>query len=153
ERKTVRRSGESSLPSGKETRRFFGGFGGSSLSLADRARDLRDWQSAARYYRQALEEQPDHPAIWVQYGHALKESGNRLEAENAYRKSIELDGDVADTHLQLGHVLKIQGRRIEASAAYLRALVLDPALDHASFELRNLGWTTGRIRLALRCEG
>ena len=75
-----------------------------------------------------------------------------LEAENAYLKSIELDPNVADTHLQLGHALKIQGRKIEASAAYLRALVLDPALDHASLELRTLGWTSGRIRLALRAE-
>jgi len=156
ERKIVRSSAESSLSSVKETRpvketrRFFGGFGGNSLSLADGARDLRDWQSAARYYRQALKEKPDHPAIWVQYGHALKESGNRLEAENAYRKSIELDGDVADTHLQLGHVLKIQGRGSEASTAYLRALVLDPQLDDAAFELKRLGWTRGRIELALR---
>jgi tetratricopeptide (TPR) repeat protein len=75
-----------------------------------------------------------------------------LEAENAYRKSLELDATIADTHLQLGHVLKIQGRGIEASAAYLRALALDPALDHASFELRGLGWTRGRIQLALRRE-
>jgi tetratricopeptide (TPR) repeat protein len=108
--------------------------------------------SAAQYYRKALDQEPNNPPIWVQYGHALKESGNLGEAENAYRKSLELDADVADTHLQLGHVLKIQGRRIEASAAYLRALVLDPALDHASIELRSLGWTTGRIRLALRAE-
>ena len=122
------------------------------ISLADRARDRRDWVSAARHYRTALDREPDNPPIWVQYGHALKESGNVLEAENAYRKSIELDSNVADTHLQLGHALKIQGRKIEASAAYLRALVLDPALDHASLELRTLGWTSGRIRLALRAE-
>jgi glycosyltransferase involved in cell wall biosynthesis len=122
------------------------------ISRADRARDSRDWVSAARYYRKALDQKPENPPIWVQYGHALKESGDLEKAENAYRKSLELDADVADTHLQLGHVLKIQGRKIEARAAYLRALALDPALDHASFELRNLGWTTGRIRLALRAE-
>jgi tetratricopeptide (TPR) repeat protein len=122
------------------------------ISRADRARDARDWMSAARYYREALDHRPDNPAIWVQYGHALKESGNVAEAENAYRKSLELDAGVADTHLQLGHALKIQGRRIEAGTAYLRALALDPALDHASFELRALGWTRGRIQLALRRE-
>jgi tetratricopeptide (TPR) repeat protein len=105
--------------------------------------------SAAEYYRKALDHKPDNPPIWVQYGHALKESGNLGEAEDAYRKSLELDADVADTHLQLGHVLKIQGRKIEARAAYLRALALDPELDHASFELRGLGWTKGRIELAL----
>jgi glycosyltransferase involved in cell wall biosynthesis len=122
------------------------------LSRADRARDSRDWVVAARYYRKALDQKSDNPPIWVQYGHALKESGNLPEAENAYRKSLELDPDVADTHLQLGHVLKIQGRKIEASAAYLRALALDPELDHASVELKNLGWTRGRIQLALRRE-
>jgi len=122
------------------------------LSRADRARDSRDWVSATRYYREALHLQPDNPPIWVQYGHALKESGNFPEAEKAYRNSLELAADVADTHLQLGHALKIQGRKIEASVAYLRALALDPALDHASFELKGLGWTSGRIQLTLRRE-
>jgi glycosyltransferase involved in cell wall biosynthesis len=128
------------------------GLGSSLISRGDRARDSRDWVSAARYYRKALDQKPDNPPIWVQYGHALKESGNIGAAENAYRKSLELDAGVADTHLQLGHALKIQGRKIEASAAYLRALVLDPALDHAALELKGLGWTRGRIQLALRRE-
>jgi tetratricopeptide (TPR) repeat protein len=123
-----------------------------SISRADRARDARDWATAARYYRKALDHNPDNPPIWVQYGHALKESGSLAEAENAYRKSLELDADVADTHLQLGHALKIQGRKIEASLAYLRALALDPELGHASAELKALGWTRGRIHLALRRE-
>ena len=122
------------------------------VSRADRARDSRDWVSATRFYQKALDQNPDNAPIWVQYGHALKESGKLQEAEAAYRRSLELDPDVADTHLQLGHVLKIQGRKIEASTAYFRALVLDPGMDHASFELRNLGWTRGRIQFALRRE-
>ena len=126
--------------------------GKASIARADRARDVRDWPTAARYYRKALDQNPNNPSIWVQYGHALKESGNLPEAENAYRKSLELDGAVADTHLQLGHALKIRGRKIEASAAYLHALALDPALEDAAAELKALGWTRGRIRLALRRE-
>jgi tetratricopeptide (TPR) repeat protein len=122
------------------------------LSRADRARDLRDWMTAARYYREALDRRPDDPVIWVQYGHALKESGHLPDAESAYRTALELDGEIADTHLQLGHALKIQGRKIEASVAYLRALALDPALDHAARELQGLGWTPGRIQLTLRRE-
>ena len=82
----------------------------------------------------------------------MKESGNLSEAENAYRKSLELDRDVADTHLQLGHALKLQHRNIEAGVAYFRALALDPALEHAAIELRALGWSRGRIELALRRE-
>jgi len=129
---------------------FVPGSGAWFISRADRARDSRDWVSAAQYYRRALDHKPDNPPIWVQYGHALKEAGDLQEAESAYRKSLELDTDVADSHLQLGHVLKIQGRRIEASAAYLCALALDPTLDHATLELKALGWTRGRIQLALR---
>jgi glycosyltransferase involved in cell wall biosynthesis len=121
-----------------------------SMARADRARDARDWPAAARYYRKALDQNPNNPPIWVQYGHALKESGNLSDAENAYRKSLELDGGVADTHLQLGHALKIQGRKIEASVAYLRALAVDPALEDAAAELKALGWTRGRIQLKLR---
>ena len=131
---------------------FIPGTGSWLVSRADRARDTRDWLSAAQYYQKALDQKPDNPPIWVQYGHALKESGNLAEAEKAYRKSLEFGAGVADTHLQLGHVLKIQGRKIEASAAYLRALVLDPALEHATLELKGLGWTNGRIELALRRE-
>jgi glycosyltransferase involved in cell wall biosynthesis len=128
--------------------------------LGDRARDARDWSSASRHYREALDQNSNNPAIWVQYGHALKESGQVAEAESAYRKSLELAPHVADTHLQLGHVLKIEGRKDEAVTSYLRALALDPTLHHASLELLGLGWTMAcinewtmaRISRALRRE-
>jgi tetratricopeptide (TPR) repeat protein len=115
--------------------------GKSPIFLADRARDKRQWERACRYYHEALSRNPDKPAIWVQYGHALKESGNLVEAESAYRKSLALDPSVADTHLQLGHALKIQGKKDEAAAAYLHALALDPTLPYASLELLGLGWS------------
>lgn len=122
------------------------------ISRADRARDSRDWVAAVEFYREALAESPDKAAIWVQYGHALKESGSLSQAESAYRRALDLDAGTADTYLQLGHALKIQGKKIEASAAYFRALLLDPGLEDASLELRGLGWTRGRIRLALQRE-
>jgi tetratricopeptide (TPR) repeat protein len=131
---------------------FISGSASWFISRADRARDSRNWASAAQYYQRALDQDANNPPIWVQYGHALKESGHLNEAEAAYRKSLEFDAENADTHLQLGHVLKIQDRKIEASAAYLRALVHDPELEHATLELKRLGWTTGRIQLALRSE-
>src|SRR5437867_9090845 len=39
--------------------------------------------------------------IWVQYGHALKESGRPREAEAAYRTAIAYDPVNADARLQL----------------------------------------------------
>jgi Tfp pilus assembly protein PilF len=109
--------------------------------VPERRASLSQTEHATHYYREALDRNPSNPPIWVQYGHALKESGHVSEAESAYRQALELAADAADTHLQLGHALKIQGRKDEAAASYLRALALDPKLPHASAELRALGWT------------
>jgi Flp pilus assembly protein TadD len=111
-----------------------------ALTRADRARDVGDWAQAARQYRDALAQHPGNPAIWVQYGHALKEGGNPAEAERAYRRALELDGQSADTHLQLGHVLKLQGRKEDAAAAYFRALALEQSVPPAAHELLALCW-------------
>src|ERR1700732_4901223 len=92
---------------------------------ADRPGAERAGQCAAGLYRIALERTPNRPPIWIQYGHALKESGRPAEAENAYRTAIPYDPTDADAHLQLGHALKLQGKRGEAVAAYRQAWVLD----------------------------
>jgi len=110
----------------------------SRITLADRARDLRHWEVAARYYRAALDLNPANTPIWVQYGHALKEQGLLDPAEEAYRRSLALDETVSDTHLQLGHVLKLQGRHYEAAEAYLTAYRLDPSCPFATAELQTL---------------
>src|SRR5579875_1784292 len=112
----------------------------SPVVLADRARDAGEWALAARHYREALARNPGQPAIWVQYGHALKEAGNLQEAEEAYKKSIALADRVADTHLQLGHLLKMRGRRDEAawrlhSPAFLNCIASVGAFAHEQARL------------------
>jgi tetratricopeptide (TPR) repeat protein len=126
--------------------------GGPQASRADRARDAGEWELAAGYYSEALQAMPAAFAIWVQYGHALKESGHVGAAEMAYRRSLSLSPDTADTHLHLGHVLKLQGRMDEATAAYLRSAVLDPAVCHPRDELIGLGWTRERIERTVRAS-
>jgi hypothetical protein len=122
------------------------------ISLADRARDAGQWELAVRLYRKALDRNPYNPPIWVQYGHALKESGelrdpDRLaEAELAYRRALSLDPGVADTYLQRGHVLKLQGKTEGAQAAYLHAFALDPSIPFAPVELSGLGWSEAELR-------
>ena len=122
----------------------------SGIARADRARNAGQWPLAARYYRQALSEEPELPAIWVQYGHVLKQLGDVAAAVAAYRESLRRDPEHADTHLQLGHALVLQGQVEAAEAAYLRAAALDPQLDLAIAALEALGWTRARIDEALR---
>ena len=120
-------------------------------TLADRARDAGQWERAAQLYRKALNRNPRNRPIWVQYGHALKESGELrdpdklAQAELAYRRALSLDPSAADPHLHLGHVLKLQGKSNEAEACYLRALVLDPSMPYPLHELGGLGWSEAQM--------
>jgi tetratricopeptide (TPR) repeat protein len=89
----------------------------------------------------------------VQYGHALKESGEPARAETAYRTAIAHDPHCADTQVQLGHVLKLLGRHKEAEAAYLRAFAIDRGLADPLSELRGLGWSeTDLLELRRQAE-
>jgi glycosyltransferase involved in cell wall biosynthesis len=120
-----------------------------AIRRARRARDAGDWTLAALCYRRVLEREPTRAAIWVQYGHALKECGNFSAAEAAYRRAIALAPDIADTYLQLGHLAKIQGSIGGAVSAYLRALKTDRRFGPALAELTALGWSAERIERAL----
>lgn len=96
------------------------------IDRGDAARDRRDWEVAASEYQRALLMAPRQPAIWVQFGHALKESGRLGDAIDAYRKAIALAPEDFDAHLQLGHALKLKGDPHGAIAAYSRSVELNP---------------------------
>lgn len=110
-----------------------------SLAVAgDRARDRRVWKTAARHYRASLALDPDRTDLWVQLGHACKESGDLAGAADAYRHAIEREPGAADTHLQLGHLFKLEQRWSDAAAAYITALKLDLSLVDPARELREM---------------
>ena len=111
---------------------------GRLLRLGDEARDRRNWPEAREAYAQALQRHPLMDHIWVQYGHALKETRDIQAAEAAYRRALDIAPAIADTHLQLGHLLKIAGRLEEAASAYCKSLELDPGLEDARNELKFL---------------
>jgi tetratricopeptide (TPR) repeat protein len=110
----------------------------SGFEKADLAFYSRQWRLAAAYYRQGLAEEPRAPAIWVQYGHALRLCGEVEEAERAYREALHREPDNANTHIQLGHVLALQGRAAAAAEAYRQALTLDEHAEEAAAGLRSL---------------
>lgn len=128
---------------------FNGGRKKGSAKLLERASDAmraRDWPEAALLYAEGLVTHPNDVGAWVQYGHALKEAGDRRQAEEAYRRALALDPSLPDTHLQLGHVLKLQGRLDQAAESYAQALSMAPLFAHAARELSLLGWSPSRIQ-------
>lgn len=100
-------------------------------NLADEARDRKDWILARHLYAEQLGFAPAKAHLWVQYGHALKESGAPRLAECAYRQAIALAPRVSDSYLQLGHLLKVSGALNAAAAAYTAATTLDQKSDAA----------------------
>lgn len=109
-----------------------------AVARADKCRDSRDWEGARKAYAEALDLDPKMQPIWVQLGHAAKESGDHLAADEAYRKAIELRPEDPDAHLQLGHLLKIRGLMAPAMQAYGEALRLNPMLMDARSEIEGL---------------
>ena len=90
---------------------------------AERAMALmsqKQWPEAARIFRKLLVVAHD-PAIWMQYGHALKETGFYEAAAEAYQKAGFGAGANQDFYLQLGHLYKIVGDFDRANASYIRA--------------------------------
>jgi tetratricopeptide (TPR) repeat protein len=115
------------------------------VALGDAKRNERDWPKAAGYYQRALDFNPSNQPIWIQYGHALKESGRLREAEAAYRRAVEINPRDAEARLQLGHSIKVQGNLKAAVDCYLEGYRLDSSNMSIVKELRHLGWTRSAL--------
>lgn len=108
------------------------------IARGDAANRNKNWPVAADCYARALKKAPSLAPIWVQYGHALKELGDRSLAEIAYHRALALEPYNWDTHLQLGHLMKMMGRTASARSAYRRSIELAPSQPAAKNELATL---------------
>lgn len=108
---------------------------------AIRAAKAGDWAGATRKYGGLVSISPGHAPYWVQYGHALKETGRLRDAAQAYATALKLDPVKADAHLQVGHALKLLERRADAEQAYRQAFQLAPSDVSTRRELEWMGKT------------
>lgn len=90
-------------------------------SVGDGYRDAREWDKASSAYRLHLDAHPNDAAIWVQYGHMLKESGRKEEAESAYNTAVQIKPEDPDAWIHLAHLLKGMGKYVGAYAAFVNA--------------------------------
>lgn len=95
---------------------------------ADEARDRQQWELAARLYREWLVLDPDNAAIWIQYGHSLKEAGQIEAARSAYDMAVKADPKSAVGYFFLGHALQLLDHVQEAGEAFRTSIALDPRL-------------------------
>ena len=103
----------------------------SFVQKGDKERDAQNWAEAADAYQRAVDQNPALWHIWVQLGHALKESGSISAATVAYKNAVRIRQDDADAHYQLAVGLQMQGRYIEAVKSVETAVALKPNLTAA----------------------
>jgi len=108
------------------------------IAMGDRFRGRRDWLKSAHHYQQALRLDPDMRPIWVQLGHALKESGSLDEALHAYRQASRLPGADGDAPFHLGLLAKRMGHFSTFTAALVQAIRENPDNPRAHQELRQI---------------
>lgn len=78
---------------------------------ADAARDVDEWEGAARAYAKALASAPQLSHVWVQYGHMLREAGRREEARDAYERAVTLEPLVREPYELLIRLARAAGDR------------------------------------------
>jgi glycosyltransferase involved in cell wall biosynthesis len=103
--------------------------GSEALPRGDAAREAGDWSRAADAYGEHIKAFPDDGPIWLQYGHALKESGRSASAIAAYRRASELVASAAEGRLHLGRALQAAGQEREALAEFGRGFAIAPRFD------------------------
>ncbi|HYM85897.1 MAG TPA: sulfotransferase [Pseudoxanthomonas sp.] len=65
---------------------------------------IGDYEPAIELYQQILEVYPQHPRIWMSYGHALKTAGHQDRAIAAYRCSLRLEPDFGEVWWSLANL-------------------------------------------------
>lgn len=91
---------------------------------ASRAAANRNWAYAARTYSRAIALKPEAPWIWVQYGHALKESGSLEEAAHAYQMALSRNETDEETYYHLAELLRKLGRDKDVDYVLRRVIEL-----------------------------
>ena len=107
-----------------------------------------NFQEAANYYQDFLNQGFKDHRVFVNYGNILKTLGKSKEAELLTRKAIELKPDFAGAHFNLGNILTTLGKSKEAETSYLKAIELKPDFAEAWTNLASILKDLGQLEEA-----
>lgn len=101
-----------------------------AIAAADAWRDAGEFHAARACYEAALARAPDRTGVWVQLGHACKETRDFARAHESYLNAQDLDPEDPEIALQIGHLFNLMGRADLAQRHYERCVAL-AGDDHA----------------------
>ena len=121
--------------------------------------DKGSYNTACRWYRRAIDADPDRTQGYIYLGAALAMRGLLKEAERVHRRATRCSGDKNDldeAFLNLGLVLRAQERFDEALVCFRKALTLDPKYQEAKKAVADLeatlAHTGARMRVHPECR-
>jgi tetratricopeptide (TPR) repeat protein len=94
--------------------------------LAGLHRDAGDWQSAEKYFREAIALDSADAEYWNSLGMVLGARGELAEAERVFREAIQRNGREPRYTYNLGLTLQREGRVADAALSFRKTLELNP---------------------------
>jgi len=95
-----------------------------------------DYEQAIKYYKKALEFEPDFSYAWNNMGFCYGKLGNHTKSVEGHSKAVELDPENISAWVNLGAAEFFLGNHLKAIEAYEKAIEHDPGHNMAWICLR-----------------
>jgi len=105
---------------------------------------------ALPWLQKAVAIDPELPGAWINYGVALRRSGDLVKAEESYRRALEIDPQAVSAYQNLAALLRHQGKRQEADDLLALSGTLGSRNPFIYLSLGDLSLAHGRVAEARR---
>jgi tetratricopeptide (TPR) repeat protein len=115
------------------------------LRAGDEFRKQGDYANAIRWYRRALDINPNNALVHANWGTCLLYEGKLKQAKERFAQALALRPDLPEAHCSMGIILRQEGKPQEAVQSYREALRIKPNFSLAHLHLGTLLLDLGRF--------
>ena len=110
---------------------------------------LGQFNTAIKYYKNAIEIEPDYAKAHFNLAGVLHDQGELEESVNSYKNSLNYDSTYAEAHNNLANIYRELGELEKSINSYKNALSLNPNYAEAHFSLASTYEDYGKLNLAI----